>query len=50
MNINASAPPWGNRSLITTTIFDDPYSVVGGNPHPIATNRTRCIRRSARSA
>ena len=39
MNINASAPPWGNRSLITTTIFDDPYSVVGGNPHPIATNR-----------
>ena len=39
MNINASAPPWGNRSLITTTIFDDPYSVVGGNTHPIATNR-----------
>ena len=38
MNINASAPPWGNRSLITTTRFDDPYSVVGGNPHPIATN------------
>jgi len=38
MNINASAPPWGNRSLITNTIFDDPYSVVGGNPHPIATN------------
>jgi hypothetical protein len=38
MNINASAPPWGNRSLITTTVFDDPYSVVGGNPHPIATN------------
>ncbi len=39
MNINASAPPWGNRSLITNTIFDDPYSVDGGNPHPIATNR-----------
>jgi hypothetical protein len=38
MNINASAPPWGNRSLITTTTFDDPYAVVGGNPHPIATN------------
>ena len=38
MNINASAPPWGNRSLITTTIFDDPYAIVGGNPHPIATN------------
>ena len=38
MNINASAPPWGNRSLITTTTFDDPYAAVGGNPHPIATN------------
>ena len=38
MNINASAPPWGNRSLITTTTFDDPYAIVGGNPHPIATN------------
>ena len=38
MNINASAPPWGNRSLITTTRFDDPYAIVGGNPHPIATN------------
>jgi carboxypeptidase family protein len=38
MNINASAPPWGNRSLITNTLFDDPYSVVGGNPHPIPTN------------
>ena len=38
MNINASAPPWGNRSLITTTNFDDPYAIVGGNPHPIATN------------
>src|SRR6185369_6160661 len=39
MNINASAPPWGNRSLITTTTFDDPYAIVGGNPHPIATNK-----------
>ena len=38
MNINASAPPWGNRSLITTTTFDDPYAIVGGNPHPIETN------------
>jgi hypothetical protein len=38
MNINASAPPWGNRSLITTTRFDDPYAIVGGNPHPIETN------------
>jgi hypothetical protein len=39
MNINASAPPWGNRSLVTTTSFDDPYSVVGGSPHPVATAR-----------
>jgi hypothetical protein len=39
MNINASAPPWGNRLLVPTTSMDDPYSVVGGNPHPIATNR-----------
>ena len=39
MNINASAPPWGNRSLVTTTIFDDPYSVVGGSPHPVETSR-----------
>ena len=39
MNINAAAPPWGNRSLITThRRFDDPYAIVGGNPHPIATN------------
>lgn len=37
-NINASAPPWDNRSRITTTNFDDPYAIVGGNPHPIATN------------
>jgi hypothetical protein len=40
MNINASAPPWGNRLLVPTTSMDDPYSVVpGGNPHPIETNR-----------
>src|SRR3989454_1414853 len=34
-NINASAPPFGNRSLITDPPggFDDPYSAVGGNPH-----------------
>jgi hypothetical protein len=37
MNINASAPPWGNRTLVTTTNFDDPYSVVGGSPHPVST-------------
>ena len=34
MNINASAPPWGNRSLITTTIFDDPYSGRRWKPAP----------------
>jgi hypothetical protein len=40
MNINASAPPWGNRLLVPTTSMDNPYSVVpGGNPHPIETNR-----------
>ena len=33
MNINASAP-WGNRSLITTTTFDDPHAA-SRNPHPI---------------
>jgi hypothetical protein len=40
-NINASAPPFGNRSLITDPPggFDDPYGAIGGNPHPIATNR-----------
>jgi Carboxypeptidase regulatory-like domain len=45
-NINASAPPFGNRSLITDPPggFDDPYGAVGGNPHPIVTNRdTRYI-------
>mgnify|MGYP003353202436 CR=1 FL=1 len=40
MNINASAPPWGNRSLVTTTSFDDPYAVVGGSPHPVATAKS----------
>ena len=40
-NINASAPPFGNRSLITDPPggFDDPYGAIGGNPHPIVTNR-----------
>ena len=39
-NINSSAPPFGNRSLVTDPIgrFDDPYRGVGGDPHPIATN------------
>ena len=38
-NINASAPPFGNRSLIVDPAggFDDPYG--GKNPHPIVTDR-----------
>jgi len=40
-NINSSAPPFGNRSLITDPPgrMDDPYGHVGGDPHPIVTNR-----------
>jgi hypothetical protein len=41
-NINASAPPFGNRSLIVDPagLFDNPYAAFpGGNPHPIETNR-----------
>ena len=36
-NINANAPPFGNRSLITDPVclFDDPYC--GRDPHPIVT-------------
>jgi len=36
--INSSAPPFGNRSLITDPVclFDDPYC--GRDPHPITTN------------
>jgi hypothetical protein len=39
-NINAGAPPWGNRSVLLNPPggFDDPYSSVGGDPHPIETN------------
>src|SRR5205085_4202572 len=39
-NINASAPPFGNRSLLQDPpgLFDDPYKTYGGDPHPIATN------------
>jgi hypothetical protein len=39
-NINANAPPFGNRSLIVdpTGLFDDPYRGLGGDPHPITTN------------
>jgi hypothetical protein len=38
--INSSAPPFGNRSLITDPPgrMDDPYAAVGGDPHPIVTN------------
>ena len=36
-NINAGAPPFGNRSLITDPVggLDDPYG--GRDPHPIIT-------------
>jgi outer membrane receptor protein involved in Fe transport len=39
--INSSSPPFGNRSLITDPPgrMDDPYAHVGGDPHPIETNR-----------
>jgi hypothetical protein len=39
-NINASAPPFGNRSLLQDPpgLFDDPYRTYGGDPHPIVTN------------
>ena len=39
-NINAGAPPWGNRSLLQDPPggLDDPYSYVGGDPHPVATS------------
>ncbi|HYS24411.1 MAG TPA: hypothetical protein VEP46_02375, partial [Vicinamibacterales bacterium] len=38
-NINAGAPPFGNRSIIQdpTGLLDDPYRGVGGDPHPIVT-------------
>ena len=36
-NINAGAPPFGNRSLITDPPgrMDDPWGHLGGDPHPI---------------
>ncbi|HET9384376.1 MAG TPA: TonB-dependent receptor [Gemmatimonadales bacterium] len=39
--LNSSAPPFGNRSLIVDPPgrMDDPYGHVGGDPHPIVTNR-----------
>ena len=40
-NINAQSPPWGNRSLLENPPggFDNPYSVIGGDPHPIIASR-----------
>ena len=50
--INSSAPPFGNRSLITDPPgrMDDPYAAVGGDPHPIVTNRDVTYPHLARSA
>ncbi|MBI4888856.1 MAG: TonB-dependent receptor [Acidobacteria bacterium] len=41
MLINANSPPFGNRSIIQDPPggFDRPYAHLGGDPHPIATNR-----------
>jgi hypothetical protein len=38
-NINAGAPPFGNRSLIVDPPggMDDPWGALGGDPHPIVT-------------
>ena len=38
-NINAGAPPFGNRSLINDPPgrMDDPWGHLGGDPHPIIT-------------
>ena len=49
-NINSSAPPFGNRSLITDPPgrMDDPYGrPSGGDPHPIVTDRNVAFPRSA---
>ena len=39
--LQASAPPFGNRTLIPSPAggFDDPYRTLGGDPHPIVTSR-----------
>ena len=39
-NINAQAPPFGNRSLVEDPPgrLDNPYGHLGGDPHPIVTN------------
>ena len=35
-NINAGAPPFGNRTLRTDVSLDDPWAnEPGGDPHPI---------------
>jgi hypothetical protein len=41
MLINANSPPFGNRSLVEDPPggFDAPYAHLGGDPHPILTNR-----------
>ena len=41
MLINANSPPFGNRSIISDPPggLDRPYGHLGGDPHPIATNR-----------
>jgi hypothetical protein len=31
----AAGPPFGNRTRLSGVSFDDPYTVIGGNPHPI---------------
>ena len=38
-NINAGAPPFGNRSIISDPggLMDDPWRDLGGDPHPIVT-------------
>jgi hypothetical protein len=39
--INANSPPFGNRTLVEDPPggFDHPYSLFGGDPHPILTSR-----------
>jgi hypothetical protein len=39
--INANSPPYGNRSIVEDPpgLFDHPYAHLGGDPHPILTNR-----------
>ena len=38
-NINAGAPPFGNRSILNDPpgLMDDPYRTAGGDPHPVVT-------------